>query len=216
VVVERTYDAGARQFADRWFSARVEPLCSRFVQSLESGSRVADLGCGPGRDLAWQAKNGLQPVGLDRSIGMLIEARRRQVYVPLVRADIRWLPFAADCLDGIWACGSLLHVRREEFSPTLQECHRVLVPGGVLALAMKEGVGERWLTAEYGPRFFAFYLPEELARFLRMCRFRVLEWWRQEDIQERAERWIHFLARAEETLPGVPSEMGEAVPGFCN
>jgi len=207
-VVERTYDARARRFADRWFNARVEPLRTRFVQILEPGSRVADLGCGPGRDLVWQAESGLHPIGLDRSSGMLVEAQRRLARVPLVRADVRWLPFASGCLDGVWACASLLHVQREEFSLTLQECHRVLVPGGVLALAMKEGVGERWMTGEYGLRFFAFYLPEELARFLRMCRFRVLEWWRQEDMQERAQHWIHFLARAEEMLPDVPSETG--------
>jgi SAM-dependent methyltransferase len=61
---------------------------------LETG-RVLDLGCGPGRYLRALGDMGADPVGVDLSRPLLLLARRLLPQVPLVRADMRLLPFRA-------------------------------------------------------------------------------------------------------------------------
>lgn len=194
-IVERCYDERAEAFAARWFGAQVEPLTSRFVNGLAPRARVIDLGCGPGRDLVRLEAQGIQAFGLDRSAGMLGEACLRRVFSPLVRADFRQIPFPDNSLDGVWACASFLHVRREDMASALAECRRVLKPDGLLALAIKEGSGEQWEDRDGAPVFFAFYRADELTRALRRCGFRPTTWWRQNDSAGRARAWINVLAR---------------------
>ena len=52
------YDAVAESFADRWFDLRLEEPMARFTGRLGPGARVLDVGCGPGRDVAWLAEQG--------------------------------------------------------------------------------------------------------------------------------------------------------------
>lgn len=59
------------------------------------GGPVLDLACGAGRHLAALERRGLPAVGLDLSAVLLREARAR-AGSPLVRADMRHLPFARD------------------------------------------------------------------------------------------------------------------------
>ncbi len=196
-VVERGYDERAESFATRWFGARVEPLTGMFANRLAPGSRVVDLGCGPGRDAVRLAALGMRVFGLDRSAGVLDEARRRQVTTPLIRADIRRIPLADHCLDGVWACASFLHLPRRDLAIALAECRRVLKPRGVMALAMKQGTGEGWEDRDGTPLFFAYYQAQELTRALRHCGFRPETWWHQNDSAGRSTGWINVLARLE-------------------
>ncbi|MDQ6778071.1 MAG: class I SAM-dependent methyltransferase [Actinomycetota bacterium] len=48
-----------------------------FLRCLPDGARLADLGCGPGRDLHHFRSRGHSPVGVDASRGMVRRARER-------------------------------------------------------------------------------------------------------------------------------------------
>src|SRR4051812_37555065 len=98
-----TYDQIATGYAARWAGA--EPLAearARFAARLGPGAWVLDVGCGPGWDTLRLRELGLRVCGLDRSRGMLAEARRRGV--PLMRGDMRDLPVRHGALDGLWVC----------------------------------------------------------------------------------------------------------------
>jgi demethylmenaquinone methyltransferase/2-methoxy-6-polyprenyl-1,4-benzoquinol methylase len=103
----------------------------RTVRSLgvRPGAVVLDLACGTGDLCRELARQGLTPVGADRSAGMLGAARTS---APLVRGDGLSLPFRAGALDGI-VCGFALR-NFSALAPMLAECARVLRPGGRLAL----------------------------------------------------------------------------------
>jgi SAM-dependent methyltransferase len=80
--------------------------CLFLEKHLPGSGRVLDLGCGTGRHLAFLASRGHRPVGLDLSPHMLAEAaansRAGRARPPLVRADLRRLPFPQEPLfDGI-------------------------------------------------------------------------------------------------------------------
>lgn len=112
------------------------PRYDRAVADLapRPGSAVADVGCGTGRALP-PLRDAVGPtgtvVGLDVTVEMLAEARRRGRGA-LVMADATRLPFADGALDAVFAAGLLPHLADPVAG--LAELARVCRRGGRLAL----------------------------------------------------------------------------------
>jgi demethylmenaquinone methyltransferase/2-methoxy-6-polyprenyl-1,4-benzoquinol methylase len=96
--------------------------------ALGRDARVLDLACGTGDFCHELEAQGLRPVGLDFSAGMLARAR---VTAPLVRGDGARLPFADGAFDGV-VCGFALR-NFVDLDEVFRETARVLRPGGRLA-----------------------------------------------------------------------------------
>jgi SAM-dependent methyltransferase len=76
-------------------------------------------------------------VGMDLSPAILRAARRRSPDAPLVRADVRQLPFAGAALGGVISTSTLDHFRDpEDLARSFNELGRVLRPGGRLLLTL--------------------------------------------------------------------------------
>jgi demethylmenaquinone methyltransferase/2-methoxy-6-polyprenyl-1,4-benzoquinol methylase len=99
---------------------------------LPAGSRILDVACGTGDLCAEADRQGLRPIGLDRSAGMLAAFRVDEAPTPLVRGDALALPLATGAADGL-VCGFALR-NLVELAPFLAEAARVLRPGGRLGL----------------------------------------------------------------------------------
>ena len=97
--------------------------------SLSPGSTVLDLACGTGDFCRELADNGLTPVGMDLSFGMLAAARTT---APLVQADALALPVPDAGVDGI-TCGFALR-NLVALEPFFAELARVVRPGGRIAI----------------------------------------------------------------------------------
>ena len=187
----RAYAANADDYLQRHRDrSHIRPLLRSFADRLPEGP-VLDLGCGPGFDAHQLRRWGHRAVGLDRTEPALRLARTH-FPGPYVCADIRGLPFRKQ-FAGVWACASLLHLSRPEMSAVLSQICAGLVPGGVLHLSVKEGVGGDWDTT-YGkanPRWFTFWSEEELDEMLVRAGF---------DIRERSRSggtrttWLRRLA----------------------
>lgn len=189
------YDAMAAVYATRWFGVRLTREMARFARCLNPGARVLDVGCGPGQDLVWLTEQGFDAVGVDLSLGMLAEARKRGIEVPLIRADMRDLPFRSGSFGGIWASASLLHIPKAEAEGVLRELARTVRPGHVY-LSVKRGWGETWVERQdVRRRFFAYYAPVEIRRLVEHAGFEVLSCWESEDLAGREHSWINVLAQ---------------------
>lgn len=96
------------------------------------GAWALDLACGAGRHLAFLRAAGLRPVGLDLSAPLLREARRNGEATPLVRADMRRIPFASHAFDLLVSFFTSFGYfsTREEDESVAREARRVLRPGG--------------------------------------------------------------------------------------
>jgi SAM-dependent methyltransferase len=118
-----------------------------FEASLKpTGGRMLDLGCGAGRHLALLRDAGHDAVGLDLSPHLLAEAGRTEAGraeagratrggLPLVRGDMRSLPFAAGTFETIGMFFTTFgYFGDDENRPLLDEIRRVLQPGGRLYL----------------------------------------------------------------------------------
>ena len=89
------------------------------------GSRVLDLGCGPGATLSLLKKKGLTPIGLDHSPVLLNEARAHGV---CIQADAARLPIIHSSLDGV-ICECVISLLDDK-PGVFQELSRVLRKGG--------------------------------------------------------------------------------------
>ncbi len=99
------------------------------------GRRVLDVGCGAGRHLAPLERRGARPVGLDYSpalLGLAAAARAAAGAAwPLVRGDMRALPFAPAAFDVVASFfTSFGYFGPEEDRRVVAEGARVLRPGG--------------------------------------------------------------------------------------
>jgi ubiquinone/menaquinone biosynthesis C-methylase UbiE len=170
--------------ATRWFSAR-----------LRAGALILDLGCGPGRDMAWMESHGGRVVGVDLSRQMLRLARR-SVRGGLAQMDAAHLGFADGAFDGVWCDAVLLHFARAQVPALLAEIHRVLEPEGLLFVSVQEGQGEGWEASRYDPavsRFLARYRLNEMAALLRAAGFTIC----MSNVDRSTSfPWLHFMAVA--------------------
>jgi ubiquinone/menaquinone biosynthesis C-methylase UbiE len=133
---------------------------------LVSGGIVLDVGCGNGRDLQYLARKGYTALGIDLSAGLLRIARRNHSELALM--DMRRLGFSSHSFEGLWVCASFLHIPKTQARPTLREFYRILKPGGVLYVSVKEGEGERFVESDQGfRRFFPFIAQESWKQLSR-------------------------------------------------
>lgn len=114
------------------------------------GGIVLDAGCGPAQCAAFVEARGYRAVGLDVTPEML-EVARGRVQAPLVRGDLRALPFANRSFDAVMAWFSLLHLPRASMPDALTGIRRVMRVGAPLVLAlqggtrdMTDGTGASW------------------------------------------------------------------------
>lgn len=168
----------------------------RLVTWLTKEALVLDVGCGTGRDTARFHDLGFQVCGLDRSGGMLTEARQHNPSLPSILGGMYNLPVGNNSLDASWACASFLHIPRHNNLSVLQEFRQVLQRGGLCYMCVKRGQGERGVKNDSGlRRFFAFDSEPELETLLQKGGFIMLERWTGNDHWGRPEPWLHCLAK---------------------
>lgn len=122
-------------YADKAADADQEGPALATLLDLPPGSRVLDLPCGWGRLHPHLAARGLAVVGGDLSP---LNLRRHALEhpAPLVRLDLRALPFRTGCADGVFCAFTSwgYFATEAENLGQLREFTRVLRPGGVLLL----------------------------------------------------------------------------------
>jgi SAM-dependent methyltransferase len=99
-------------------------LSERYLHDYR-GTRLLDLGCGRGEFLHGFAGQGFDGVGFDRS-----RPSQPRFSEPVVEGDYErgGLPFADREFSVLFNKSVFEHVR--DITPLLNECHRVLAPGG--------------------------------------------------------------------------------------
>ncbi len=112
----------------------VARLIARHV-SIEHGARALDLACGAGRHMPALAER-WWTVGLDLSPALLRVARERLPALPLVRADMRTLPFRSASFGLVVNLFTSFGYFRDDgqHARVLAEVGRVTQPGGWFVL----------------------------------------------------------------------------------
>ncbi|WP_196814478.1 bifunctional 2-polyprenyl-6-hydroxyphenol methylase/3-demethylubiquinol 3-O-methyltransferase UbiG [Nocardia sp. BMG111209] len=169
------YETNAAHYIERTgsfeFFHGLEADLMEFMNFLRSDSTVIDLGSGGGRDARRIVESGHSVIAVDASPALLrrclVEADMSRRVLG-VNADLLALPFARGSAGGIWACGSMLHLRRHEIPAVVSRCFEILRPGAPIGLSMKEGRGSE---RRGDGRFFTYTSRPELNGWLLRAGF---------------------------------------------
>lgn len=195
-VTRQAYDTIAATYAERWATNDevTKAARQRFLRRLPIPATILDIGCGPGRDALLLAEAGCSVVGLDLSLPMVAEARKR-FRGPILVADMRSLPFRPESFDGAWVCASLLHLPKRDTPATLKLIHQTLKGEGIFFLGVKQGTGQQFRTRDGHKRFFSFYSESEITNLVVEAGFSVLESWLDKD-EVHPDPWINLVAKS--------------------
>lgn len=188
------YNQNADAFIAGTRDADMSQQYSLFLKYLSPGCRILDLGCGSGRDSARFSSLGFAVTAVDGAEELCKRVRDR-LGIPALCIRFEELSFEAQ-FDAVWACASLLHIKKADMPAVMAKVSAALKPGGILYASFKYGNGERSCDG----RFFNNYTEKDLETLrLPENRLRLLEYRITEDVRpERAgERWLNIIARKE-------------------
>ena len=124
------------------FSAAQAPSrdLDAFLDRLEPGARILELGCGTGRDAARMVERGHEVDATDGVAAMVRKANER--FAIAARQMLFDQLDAKEEYDAVWAHATLLHVARADLDDVLSRIRRALKPGGWHYASYKLGDGE--------------------------------------------------------------------------
>lgn len=175
-----SYDAVAEAYAQKFFDELSRKpfdrgLLDEFAAALPA-SAALDVGCGPGHVGGYLREAGLDITGVDLSPNMIELARRLNPEIRFEVADMRRLTAADGTFGGIAAFYSVIQIPREEVPAVLREIRRVLIPSGLLLVAVHGGSGIV-STQEFMGRQVPFeatlFEKDELVDLITAARFEV-------------------------------------------
>jgi SAM-dependent methyltransferase len=163
------YDATAESF---WEGTRGHDVSQNYAALLGAIERegrlsILDLGCGPGRDLAYFQSLGHEAVGLDGTPRFVAMARAN-TGCEVLEQDFLHLSLPPARYHGIFANASLFHVPAQELPRVLRELHAALVPRGVLFSSNPRGDDTEGF---HGERYGAFHTFESWSAFVTAAGF---------------------------------------------
>jgi len=156
-----------------------KPLDRGFLDAFAercAGGRIVEVGCGPGQVARYLAAHGATVEGLDLSPAMIDEARASHPEIVFRVGDIFALPYETASIRGIVAFYAIVHLRTEELLAPFRELHRVLVPGGLAAVAFHVGTETVHVDELFGCATsldFMFHRPEAVAAALVAAGFTI-------------------------------------------
>jgi SAM-dependent methyltransferase len=132
------YDAGAAAFARDWHDQPPPEDMYRLLRRFFVPGRVADVGCGAGREVGWLAANGYEAIGYDASEGLLAQAREHHPGLAFERAALPALAGVADAsFDNVLCETVIMHLPVEDVAPSVRRLMQILKAGGVLYLSWR-------------------------------------------------------------------------------
>lgn len=187
------YDDNAIEFFMNTKDANMENLYKLFLKYIPEGGKILDLGCGSGRDTKYFLEKGYDVVAVDGSIEM-VKLSSEYTGKKTLHMTFQEIDFEEE-FDGIWACASLLHVRRDEISSILYKIYHALKPNGVLYSSFKYGDKEEYRD---DGRFFNYYDEKSFSELIKkLGYFDILEILITNDVRKgkENEKWLNVIVK---------------------
>jgi SAM-dependent methyltransferase len=186
------YNHNADVFIEGTQNADMSEQYNLFLPYLPASAHILDLGCGSGRDSAYFSSLGFAVTAVDGS-EELCKRVKENYGINALCIKFEDVSFAAE-FDAVWACASLLHVKKADMPNVLDKVSAALKPGGILYASFKYGSDERVSNG----RFFNDYTENDIDTLLTpQNQLTLLEYWITEDVRpERSgECWLNFIAK---------------------
>ena len=183
------YNENAESFFKTTYQVDMQSIYDVFLNNIPPQGVILDLGCGSGRDALAFKKMGYNVEATDNSLEMV----KRAQY--LTGLDIRVESFydlsKQNKYDGIWACASLLHCKRDMLPDVLKRIMCALKNNGICYMSFKYGSQDR----EKDGRSFTDLNEHQLQRLLSELKdIHLLEQWVSLDKRpDKNEEWLNII-----------------------
>jgi 2-polyprenyl-3-methyl-5-hydroxy-6-metoxy-1,4-benzoquinol methylase len=171
------YERHARSWdADRRAAAWTDkPWIERFLQSLQPGANILDLGCGGGAPVALHmVSQGFRVTGVDSSPTLISLCQTRMPDQEWIVADMRSLDLGQR-FDGILAWDSFFHLRHEHQQGMFRIFAAHAAPGAMLMFNAGPSHGEAMGSYRGDPLYHASLDASEYEMLLANSGFELIE-----------------------------------------
>lgn len=185
------YERNAGAYFQDTHNINVTELRNRFLRHVPKGGSILDAGSGSGRDTKAFMDLGFYVTAFDLSSELAALSTR---YTGIQTRVASFLEIDYDSeFDGVWACASLLHLRRVHLPEALRKLSNALKHGGSIYLSFKYGTSER---VDARGRFFTDMTEDSLTELLLQGGFEIVELWRYRpnNRREDSEGWLNAIA----------------------
>lgn len=143
-----------------------------YFRSLKNQGSLLEIGSGSGREATEWTRMGFEYTGIDTSLVLLKIAQENEPAGRYFHTSIYDMPFAPGSFDAFSSWAMLPHIPKERIAIALDAIQKVLKPGALGFIAMREGEGEKQ-EPETG-RWFSYYLQDEFEEILRAQGFEII------------------------------------------
>ena len=186
------YNENAKKFIDGTVSVDFRSIQDTFLELLPENAKILDFGCGSGRDTKYFLEHGCRVVAMDGSLELCKAASE---YTGIIVKHMLFQELnEKEIYDGIWACASILHVKREELRSIIRKMSLATIANGIIYLSFKYGDFE----GERNGRYFTDMTEESMAELLvGFPELRVEKQWITGDVRDGRgdERWLNMILR---------------------
>ena len=185
------YNKNSEEYFNSTLNVDMTNTYKEFLKLVPEGGKILDLGCGSGRDSMNFMKLGYEVIAVD---GAKELAKRASVLLgkEVIVSTFEELELK-EKFHGIWACASLLHIKREDLKIVLNNLYNNLDDNGVFYMSFKYGEKE---YVDDKNRYFNCFTDESIISFINEnTKYNILGLYITEDKLGRVNevKWVNLI-----------------------
>ena len=185
------YNKNSEEYFNSTLNVDMTNTYKEFLKLVPEGGKILDLGCGSGRDSMNFMKLGYEVTAVDGSKELAKKASAL-LGKEVIASTFEELELK-EKFHGIWACASLLHIKREDLKTVLNNLYNNLEDNGVFYMSFKYGEKE---YVDDKNRYFNCFTDESIIGFINEnTKFNILDLYITEDKLGRVNevKWVNLI-----------------------
>ena len=185
------YNKNSEEYFNSTLNVDMTNTYKEFLKLVPKDGKILDLGCGSGRDSMNFMKLGYEVTAVDGSKELAKKASAL-LGKEVIASTFEELELK-EKFHGIWACASLLHIKREDLKTVLNNLYNNLEDNGVFYMSFKYGEKE---YVDDKNRYFNCFTDESIIGFINEnTKFNILDLYITEDKLGRVNevKWVNLI-----------------------
>ena len=185
------YNKNSEEYFNSTLNVDMTNTYKPFLKLVPKDGKILDLGCGSGRDSMNFMKLGYEVTAVDGSKELAKKASAL-LGKEVIASTFEELELK-EKFHGIWACASLLHIKREDLKTVLNNLYNNLDDNGVFYMSFKYGEKE---YVDDKNRYFNCFTDESIISFINEnTKYKILGLYITEDKLGRVNevKWLNLI-----------------------
>ena len=185
------YNKNSEEYFNSTLNVDMTNTYKPFLKLVPKDGKILDLGCGSGRDSMNFMKLGYEVTAVDGAKELAKKASallgKEVIVSTFEELELK------EKFHGIWACASLLHIKKEDLKIVLNNLYNNLEDNGVFYMSFKYGEKE---YVDDKNRYFNCFTDESIISFINEnTKYNILDLYITEDKLGRVNevKWVNLI-----------------------